>query len=106
MDFSRLTGMEPLIPTQKRLILVCCNQKDVNDSTLCGNRGALEMHAELKQYVKEKGLTKKVRIVKSGCLDYCGLGTIVCVEPEHEWLKGVKKEDLNEIKKKWIDTLE
>lgn len=95
--------MELLIPTQKRLILVCCNQKDVNDATLCGNRGSLELHSELKQYVKENGLQKDVRVVKSGCLDYCGLGPVVCVEPEHVWMKNVEKKDLDEIKKKWID---
>lgn len=97
--------MEPFSPTQKRLILVCCNQKDVNDPTLCGNHGSIEMHAELKQYVHEKGLQKNVRIVKSGCLDYCGKGPIVCIEPEHVWMKKVGKKDLDEIKKKWIDTL-
>ncbi len=97
--------MECLFPTPKRLIFVCCNQKDVNDSTLCGNRDAIDLHAELKKYVNEKGLQKEVRVVKSGCLDYCGTGPIVRVEPEHEWLKGVAKEDLDIIKKKWIDAL-
>jgi (2Fe-2S) ferredoxin len=97
--------MEPLRPTHQRLILVCTNQKDVNDSTLCGNNGSIEIHAELKEYVRSKGLNKKIRIVKSGCLDYCGLGPILCIEPEHAWYKGVKKEDLKQIKEKWIDSM-
>ncbi len=97
--------MESFIPTQIRLILVCTNQKDVNDPKLCGNNGSLEIHAELKEYVRSKGLNKKIRIVKSGCLDYCGLGPIICIEPEHVWFKGVKKEDLKEIKEKWIDSM-
>jgi (2Fe-2S) ferredoxin len=97
--------MEPFSATQKRLILVCTNQKDVNDKTLCGNCGGLELHVELKKYVNEKGLGKIVRVVKSGCLDYCGKGAILCVQPENVWLKGVTPEDLKEIKEKWIDTL-
>lgn len=97
--------MQPLYPTHQRLILVCTNQKDVNDPKLCGNNGSVEIHAELKEYVRSKGLNKKIRIVKSGCLDYCGLGPIICIEPEHVWYKGVKKEDLKQIKEKWIDPL-
>lgn len=97
--------MELFSATQKRLILVCTNQKDVNDSTLCGNCGGLEIHADLKAYVNEKGLSKKIRIVKSGCLDYCGKGPIVCVQPENSWYNFVKKEDMKTIKEKWIDTL-
>lgn len=97
--------MEQFLPTQIRLILVCANQKDVNDPKLCGNNGSLEIHAELKEYVRSKGLNKKIRVVKSGCLDYCGLGPIVCIEPEHVWFKDVKKEDLDQIKKKWIDSM-
>ncbi|MEK6902809.1 MAG: (2Fe-2S) ferredoxin domain-containing protein [archaeon] len=97
--------METFKPTQTRLILVCCNQKDVNDSTLCGNREGLELHAELKAYVKSKNLQMKVRVVKSGCLDYCGLGPVISIEPEHIWYKGVTKDDLAQIKKDWIDPL-
>lgn len=97
--------MESFSATQKRLILVCCNTKEGNDPNYCGNRGGIDVHAALKEYVKEKGLQKEVRVVKSGCLDYCGLGAIVCIEPDHAWLKGVTKGDVNEIKEKWIDTV-
>lgn len=97
--------MENLIPTQKRLILVCCNTKDGTDPKYCGNKGSLDLHAELKEYVRSKNLQKKVRIVKSGCLDYCGLGPIVSIQPEHVWMKAVSKEDLAQIKKEWIDPL-
>jgi (2Fe-2S) ferredoxin len=97
--------MEQLSPTHIRLILVCCNQKDVNDPKLCGNNGSLEIHAELKEYVRSKGLNRKIRVVKSGCLDYCGLGPIICIEPEHVWFKGVTKEDLSIIKEKYIDSM-
>ncbi len=97
--------MEQFIPTQKRLILVCCNTKEGNDSKYCGNKGSMDLHAELKTYVKEKGLQKTIRIIKSGCLDYCGLGPNVCIMPENVWLKAVSHADLNEIKKRWIDSI-
>ncbi len=98
--------MEPFTPTQERLILVCCNTKEGNDPKYCGNRGGKEIHATLKEYVKSKNLQSKIRIVKSGCLDYCGMGPIVSVEPEHVGLKNVSMDDVNEIKEKWIDPLE
>jgi NADP-reducing hydrogenase subunit HndC len=97
--------MEPILSPQSRLILVCGNTKGGTDEKYCWNRGSADLHAELKEYVKEKGLQKKVRIVKSGCLDYCGLGPIVCIEPEHQFYKNVSKEDLAKIKKRWIDEL-
>ena len=96
--------MGPLSATQKRLILVCCNQKNPSDPTLCGNVGAMGIWEELKAYSKEKGLQKEVRVVKSGCLDYCGKGPIVCIQPEQQWYQGVKKEDVEKIKKEWIDS--
>lgn len=96
--------MEPFTPTQKRLILVCCNQKNPQDPTLCGNMGSLDIWAELKAYANEKGVQKEVRVVKSGCLDYCGKGPIVCVQPEQKWYMSVKKEDLEKIKREWIDS--
>jgi (2Fe-2S) ferredoxin len=73
--------------------------------TLCGNVGAMDIWSELKAYTKEKGLQKDVRIVKSGCLDYCGKGPIVCVQPEQKWFSRVGKEDVARIKKEWIDPL-
>lgn len=97
--------MEPFQATQKRLILVCCNTKEGNDPKYCGNRSAIDLHAELKQYVKEKGLQQIVRVVKSGCLDYCGRGPIVCVQPENEWYENVSKTDLGKITKKYVDDL-
>lgn len=98
--------METFNATQKRLILVCANQKNVDDKTLCGNCGGVELHAQLKEYVREKGLNGIVRVVKSGCLDYCGKGPIVCVEPEHVWLKNVQKEDIPKLIEKWIAPLQ
>ena len=97
--------MERILKTQTRLILVCGNTKEGADEKYCGNRGSADLLAELKEYVKEKGLQKKIWIVRSGCLDYCGIGPIVCIEPEHIFYKGVTKEDLAEIKKRWIDEL-
>lgn len=97
--------MKDLIPDQKRLILVCCNTKEGNDPKYCGNRGGIALHAELKEYAKQQGLQKTVRVVKSGCLDYCGRGPIVCVEPAHVWMEDVQTNDVEAINKKYIDSL-
>lgn len=98
--------MEPFTATQKRLILVCTSQKNPEDKTLCGNCGGLELHAQLKEYVAQKGLGKIIRVVKSGCLDYCGKGPIVCVQPENVWYKSVQKNDVKKITEKWVDSLQ
>ncbi|MBM3282547.1 MAG: (2Fe-2S) ferredoxin domain-containing protein [Candidatus Diapherotrites archaeon] len=98
--------MQPFPATQKRLILVCTSQKNLEDPTLCGNCGGLELHAQLKEYVNQKGLGKTIRVVKSGCLDYCGKGPIVSIQPENEWYNRVTREDLKKIQEKWVDTIQ
>lgn len=55
--------------------------------------GKSELHAELQQLAKAAGLTGKVRINKSGCLDQCEHGPTVVVYPEAVWYGHVRPED-------------
>jgi (2Fe-2S) ferredoxin len=55
--------------------------------------GTSELHTQLQQLAKAAGLTGKVRINKSGCLDQCEHGPTVVVYPEAVWYGNVKPED-------------
>jgi (2Fe-2S) ferredoxin len=55
------------------------------------------VHAALQQGVKSAGLTGRVRINKSGCLDQCEHGPMVVVYPEAVWYGAVRSEDAAEI---------
>ncbi|MBI4043366.1 MAG: (2Fe-2S) ferredoxin domain-containing protein [Candidatus Diapherotrites archaeon] len=97
--------MESFKPKQERWILVCTNTPENDDPAKCGYKDSLKLAEDLKAYVKEKGLKGKVRVVKSGCLDQCGTGPIVCIQPENIWYRQVSESDLKEIKTQWIDPL-
>ena len=58
---------------------------------------ALGLHKRLKELVKQAGLSDRVRINHSGCLDQCGHGPMVVVYPENVWYWGVRPEDAEEI---------
>ncbi|MGH2517023.1 MAG: (2Fe-2S) ferredoxin domain-containing protein [Ktedonobacterales bacterium] len=57
----------------------------------------LGVHALLKKAVKATGLSGRVRINQSGCLDQCGFGPMIVVYPENVWYWGVQPEDVDEI---------
>jgi (2Fe-2S) ferredoxin len=47
--------------------------------------------------VAAAGLTGKVRINKSGCLNQCGHGPMVVIYPQNRWYAGVTLDDVDEI---------
>jgi len=80
----------------EKLILVCLNER-TDGRACCLHRGSAEVHARLKAWVKEHGLSKRVRVSKSGCLDQCSRGTTVVVLPEFHWYGDVSLDDLDRI---------
>ncbi|HEU5180136.1 MAG TPA: (2Fe-2S) ferredoxin domain-containing protein [Candidatus Polarisedimenticolia bacterium] len=88
--------MRRLEPGFEKLILVCLNDRH-DGRECCHARGSAEVHARLKAWVKEKGLSRKVRVSKSGCLDQCSQGTTVLVMPEFRWYGGVTLDDLDQF---------
>ena len=88
--------MESLSPGFEKLILVCLNER-TDGRASCLPRGSLEVHARLKGWVKEHGLSGRVRVSRSGCLDQCSRGTTVVVLPEFCWYGGVTVEDVDRI---------
>jgi (2Fe-2S) ferredoxin len=55
------------------------------------------VHARLKQLVKAAGLSDRIRINNSGCLDQCGHGPMIAVYPEDVWYCHVTVDDAEEI---------
>ncbi len=77
-------------------LFVCTNQKDA-PKQCCANAGAMAMHAKIKEEIKKRGLNKKVRINKAGCLDQCSKGPAMVLYPMGKWYLNVTDADLPEI---------
>ena len=76
-------------------ILVCENQRD--DGTRCCGAQGTQIRELLKQTVKDRGLAKKIRVSKSGCLDLCGQGPSVLLTPDHVWFQETTPGDVDVI---------
>jgi len=63
----------------------------------CTADGNSDLHTELKRRVAAAGLTGRVRVNKSGCLDQCEHGPTVVVYPEAVWYGHVSPGDVAEI---------
>jgi (2Fe-2S) ferredoxin len=88
----------------ERLILVCCNEREKGEAA-CANRGSAEFQKKLKEYAKSKGLQGRLRVSRSLCLGLCEKGPNICVMPDNVWHSGVTDQDLDEIKRRWIDPM-
>lgn len=88
--------MQELDTGFEKLILVCFNER-TDGRPCCSSRGSPAVHAKLKEWVKSNGLSRRVRVSKSGCLDQCDRGITVVVLPEFRWYGGVTPEDVDRI---------
>jgi (2Fe-2S) ferredoxin len=84
---------------RKRLLFVCVNRRpDGAPKGSCAARGGLELHARLKERLKERGMwSTEVRACTSSCLDACWVGPCVAVEPDHFYYGRVGAGDVDEI---------
>ncbi len=58
------------------------------------------MREALKRKVKSLGLSDRIRVSSSGCLDVCSEGPNVLLVPDNLWFKRVGGEDLDAIVEK------
>ncbi|MBI2346656.1 MAG: (2Fe-2S) ferredoxin domain-containing protein [Deltaproteobacteria bacterium] len=95
--------MERRTATFQKYLFVCENVRD-GGRVCCGPRstGFVEY---LKNYVKTKGLARKVRVSRTGCLDVCAKGPNILVFPDNVWYSAVTREDLDQILREQIDPL-
>lgn len=79
----------------RKIIYVCLNERE--HGVCCGHGGAGRVHARLKETVKTKGLSRQVRVSRSGCMDRCKYGPNVLVFPDGIWFSGVTESDADTI---------
>ena len=71
-------------------VLVC-------GGTGCTSSGSHQLIARFEQQLKEKGLEKEVKVVRTGCFGLCEAGPVVIIYPEGTFYSRVKVEDVDEI---------
>ncbi len=89
---------------RKRYLFVCINRRpDGTPKGSCAARGSVELHAELKKMLAERGLAEtEVRACTSSCLDTCWAGPTIAVMPDGYFYGRVSQADLPEV----VDALE
>ena len=83
-------------PKFKKHLFVCENERDAGDC--CAVAGKI-LREKLKERVKECGLSDRVRVGRSGCLDACSEGPNVLLMPDNVWFRGVTVQDVDSILK-------
>ena len=83
------------VPYQK-IFFVCVNKREPQE-TCCAHRESEAVAAALKARVKALGLSRTIRISKSGCQDLCAQGPNVMVFPDYRWYHGVTQADVERI---------
>lgn len=87
------------MPQRKRYLFVCTNRRpDGSAKGSCAARGAVEIHAALKEALAQRGLVKtEARPCTSSCLDVCWAGPTIAVEPDGYFYGRVTLADVPEI---------
>ena len=83
------------VPYQK-ILFVCVNRREPHE-TCCAHRESEAIAAALKARVKALGLSRDIRVSKSGCQDLCAKGPNVMVFPDYAWYHGVTPADVERI---------
>ncbi len=89
--------MQSAAPAFKKYIFVCENERE--QGRCCAPDGT-HLRELLKEKVKKGGLSGKVRVSRSGCLDVCDKGPNVLLMPDNVWFQGVREQDLDAIVQK------
>jgi (2Fe-2S) ferredoxin len=68
----------------KKHLFICTNGNP-DDPKKCASKGALELHAQVKEMACQDFNPKEVRINRSGCLGYCEKGITAVLYPDSRW---------------------
>ncbi len=78
-------------------LFVCINDRThIPDNTKpsCGPRITGEMVKEVKQWIRQEGLTTSVYCTKAQCLGFCNSeGGVACIYPQGKFVKGLRSVD-------------
>ena len=83
------------VPFQK-ILFVCVNRREPNE-TCCAHRESEALAAALKDRINALGLSRLIRVSKSGCQDLCAQGPNVMVFPDYVWYPHVSQADVERI---------
>ena len=86
----------------KKILFVCTNCRESGKRVCCSERDSIELHADLKQWVKDNKLKRHIRVCKSGCMDRCEEGPNILIMPDNQWLSGLEQHDLEALKAKLL----
>ena len=89
--------METSVPAFQKHIFVCENERA--EGRCCSPDGS-KLRELLKEKVKERALSGKIRVSRTGCLDVCSDGPNVLLMPDNLWFKRVSETDIDAILKK------
>ncbi|MDP1569752.1 MAG: (2Fe-2S) ferredoxin domain-containing protein [Vicinamibacterales bacterium] len=82
----------------ERHVFVCGNQREPGHPRGCCDPAAGDgLQKAFKKALAERGLQRRVRANRAGCLDQCEHGPTVVVYPEAVWYGGVTAADVAEI---------
>ena len=65
--------------------------------TGCTSSGSPELIRLFEEKIKNAGLEKEVKVVRTGCFGLCEMGPIVIVYPEGAFYSHIKPENVDEI---------
>ena len=86
------------MPPFDKHIFICCNRREPGHARgCCDPTGAESLQKAFKKALAERGLNRRMRANKAGCLDQCEKGPTVVVYPDAVWYGGVSEADVNEI---------
>lgn len=76
-------------------VFICINERETGD--FCQAKGSQEIWAAFKRAVRERNLSNKIRINKSGCLGQCKQGPACVIYPEGVWYGHLTLADVDRI---------
>jgi (2Fe-2S) ferredoxin len=86
------------VPPFERHIFVCCNQRPPDHPRGCCDPDAFDaLQKAFKKALAERGLNRRMRANRAGCLDQCEHGPNVVIYPDGIWYGGVTERDVEEI---------
>lgn len=86
---------EEKIPYQCYVLV--CNFDRHGARKSCEDGNGSEIRQLLKDEVRHRGWNKVVRVSKTGCLNLCGKGPNVMIQPQNIWFSEVKEKDVKKI---------
>ncbi len=95
--------MEVSKPHFEKYLLICENERA--EGACCARRDGVKLRESLKETIKAKGLNRRVRVSRTGCLDVCSEGANILLMPDNIWFKRVEEKDLPDIIEKVVSLL-